>query len=184
MYSDAGFVVSLLRMAERYPYCFGNEDLAIRNSVIDKMMDMIDYSTNYLKVNYDAVLKPMSAVKAIRNEAVTTYDEDLHDYRRIAFLALSQAIEFKKEMDWLCEQYKMPVAADSSLIAINEGDGSLNRESIKGEMKALELVRKENEILHNRINELGEQLNSLLNSQSWRITAPLRMMKKGIPSNT
>ena len=112
------------------------------------------------------------------------FAHDLHDYKRIAYLALRQAVQIKKEMDWICEQYgDMPVSgqAGSRLIKEESGPSNLNRENIRSQMKSLEAAKAENEALQKRIDELGVQLNSILTSQSWKITAPLRMMKKGMP---
>ncbi len=64
--------------------------------------------------------------------------------------------------------------------AVNSG--SSNREGIRSQMKALEAAKAENATLQKRIDELGLELNSLLSSQSWKITAPLRMMRKNISS--
>ncbi len=117
MYSSAEFMISLLRIAERYPqYLSVGNRSEIYKPVIEKLMAMVDYASNCLKVNYEMVLRPKMKKHMVEDkmagkngrvqelseqESLIKVEEELaeeaHDYKRIAFLALSQAVEIKKK---------------------------------------------------------------------------------------
>jgi glycosyltransferase involved in cell wall biosynthesis len=169
------FIPTLLRTAERYKKYLSDPnvpDKDLYKIVMDKLVNIVDYSTNFLHLNFDSYLGELCEKKSNKDVIENIDDEakqasnllnDLRDFKRISYLALMHALELRKERDWLVAEY-------------SDGD------AFGTHTKMLEKVQTENEILQQRIDELSRQLDSVLRSQSWKITAPLRMMKKGIPS--
>jgi glycosyltransferase involved in cell wall biosynthesis len=130
--ADLQFAVLLLRIAERNKEHLFRSDqpgLTPYKIVVERLMDIIDYSTNYLKLDFSSFVGSLG--HAENEQKLLSYD-NLHDFKKVSYLSLMHAVD----------------------------------------------LRHENKVLQKRIDELSTELNSLHNSKSWKITAPLRMVMK------
>ncbi len=198
--NELDYIPPLLRIAERHAAHLaspGNPEAQPYKIVVEKLMNLVDYSTNFLKLDFDSLLGSLAnpkesqgSLRDIDSQFKETGDlnDDLRDFKRVSYLALLHALDLRKELDWLYAEYNDLKHQFGDLSSNDRGENKakeiagslLNKDSWFRHMRVLDEMRNENEALHHRIDELSKQLNTLLNSQSWRITAPLRMVRKKI----
>ena len=200
---DLDYIPALLRIAERhieYLVDPNNSETQPYKIIIEKLMNIVDYSTNFLKLDFDSMLGRLGDLKkdpstssqlAESLSSSSSYSKDLHDFKRISYLSLLHVLDLRKELDWLYGEYNH---LNEQLARDDTNDDSrtkgrqttafpLDKNTWGKQTKVLDGLRQENEVLHMHINQLSRQLDSLLNSQSWRLTAPLRMVRKKISNS-
>jgi len=236
IFKEMTFALDVLRMADRHADIITASDRAGKATdriVMDRLIAMTNHAVNELKLSLASVLQhysnasPSSAEQgrrvALSHEEVEQLFEDMHDYRRVASLALLRGIDLGRQLvemeheknkaelrngslngriDELNEAIKALEIQQEKLLnkrdqAVQENNALQKRvEELKQQVGRLEqvnsatLVRcesagKENENLVFRLGEateqvrtLSTQLDALLNSQSWKITAPFRKVRK------
>ena len=190
--NDLEFVPTLLRIAERHAKYLANSETLPYKVVIEKLLSLVDYSTNFLKLNFDSMLGDLGHAGTERTIAedtislsdTNTYGQDLYDFKRISYLSLLYALDLRKELNWLYGEYnhlngQLSVARQNEQ-AKKSDVPPLNKISWTKHTKAVDELQAENKSLNQQADQLSHQLNDLLNSRSWRITAPLRMARKKI----
>ncbi len=203
------FIPTLLRTAERhkkYLVDSNESDTQPYKIVTEKLINMVDYATNFLQLNYDSFLGALSESKASKGfidnaddqaEEIEQIKNDLRDYKRISYLALLHALELRKERDWLSGEYNDLLQQYEEIKGDGNGkgnqsdpnstsqskelrSGSLDQNSFRRHTRMIDEMQAEKKVLEERIDELSHKLDAVLTSQSWKLTAPLRMMKKNL----
>jgi len=189
------FIPTLLRTAERHKQYIVNPDdpdTEPYKIVMEKLVNIVDYATNFLQLNYDSFLGALSEQKASKSvidnasdqvEEIAELKNDLGDFKRISYLALLHALELRKERDWFSAEYndllQQNANGHSAKTDIAQS-GVLSKDSFSRHTRLIDEIQIEKKALEERIDELSHKLESVLTSQSWKITAPLRMMKKNL----
>jgi glycosyltransferase involved in cell wall biosynthesis len=165
IFKDFSYVLDVLRLADKFAkhVIKGNAvSEQFRNLVMERLSNLTNYAVRQLNINYDSVLLPYSGEHPQESNSncnadlnLEEYSREIHDYKRIACMSLLQSIDPGQEHQRLKDE----------------------REQL---LQQLAQSQRDNIALRNYIEEQGKEISSLLNSQSWKITAPLRRIKKDI----
>ena len=152
IFTDFSFILDVLRLADLHVEHLvdtNGVDKAFRSLVMERLLTLTTYTTQELNITYDTVLSPLSQPSNEGDEEFKESLRDIHDYRRIACIALLHGIDPEQELQKL-------------------------KNEKKDLLVQLEKARQENELLSQTLDERERKIHSYLNSHSWKVTAPLR----------
>lgn len=157
MMRDLIFAIDLLRMTDRYGEFFGGENAApkdIQERLGKKLVDWAQYIIAQREYGFDHLMVQtpvdLSVWPLPESER---FKADAHDYRRAVCVSLYAAVLERLE---IAEERKQMAEVQKNFESSRETDAAVQAR------------------LHEEINRLSAELETLKSSTSWRITAPLR----------
>lgn len=179
------YLTDVMRLADKYsPYIIGENSSpdALRKFIANHLTKLTEYAIYHKNLDSSSasLLAPLSAeqvkerlpnsTKEVSDEEAQNLVRETHDLKRVASLILVHSVELKEKVERLeAEMRNKQDSLQQQIIKIAQL--TQQRDSL---VLAQEKRMEEKAMLQKSVDALEKQIETLLSSHSWKLTAPLR----------